>query len=338
MIVRARTLAWLLLPLILVSTLFALTLGPSGLSLAELWQGWWQPAGSVEGLIIWLIRLPRLLLALVVGALLGLSGALIQGLFRNPLAEPGLMGVSSGATLAVVASLVLAPTALAALPANLAALALPVTAFIGGLIATHLVMLLGRDSGGSPLPLILAGVAFNMVAAAGIGLCAYLASNEQLRTLTFWTLGSFGAANWRAVALTAAVLATISLLAWPLHKPLNTLLLGESECRHLGFDVPRLKRRVVYLCAAAVGAAVAFTGIIGFIGLVVPHMVRLLVGSDHRRVLPLSLGFGALLTLWADGLARTVLSPAELPVGIVTALLGGPFFIYLLQRQRTTLL
>ncbi|PTY38623.1 hypothetical protein BGP77_10595 [Saccharospirillum sp. MSK14-1] len=336
MTLSARTFAWLLVPLTLMSALIALTAGPSGLSVAGVWQALWQPDAGVNGLIVWQLRLPRLLLALCVGALLGLCGALIQGLFRNPLAEPGLMGVSSGATLAVVATLIFAPGLLALLPNPLETLARPAIAFIGGLIATTLVMLLGRDNTHSPLRLILAGVAFNMVAAAGLGLCSYLASNEQLRTLTFWTLGSFGAATWQAVGVTAAILVGIALLAWPLHKPLNALLLGESECRHLGFQVPRLKRRVIFLCAAGVGAAVAFTGIIGFIGLVVPHMVRLLVGPDHRRVLPLSLGFGALLTLWADWLARTVISPAELPVGIVTALLGGPFFIYLIHRQRST--
>lgn len=335
MTLSARNLAWLLVPLTLLSALFALTVGPSSLSATQVWQALWHPGAGVDGLIVWQIRVPRLLLALCVGALLGICGALIQGLFRNPLAEPGLMGVSSGATLAVVATLIFAPGLLALLPTPLQTLARPGTAFIGGLIATQLVLLIGRDRAGSPLRLILAGVAFNMVAAAGLGLCSYLASNEQLRTLTFWTLGSFGAASWQAVAVTALVLASVILLAWPQHKALNALLLGESECRHLGFDVSRLKRRIIYLCAAGVGAAVAFTGIIGFIGLVVPHMVRLLVGPDHRRVLPLSLGFGALLTLWADWLARVAISPAELPVGIITALLGGPFFIYLIHRQRS---
>lgn len=334
MTLNPRALAWLLLPLTLVSVLLALTVGPSSLSASEVWQALWQPDAGVNGLIVWQIRLPRLLLALCVGGLLGLGGALIQGLFRNPLAEPGLMGVSSGATLAVVATLIFVPGALALLPPALQTLARPAIAFIGGLIATQLVLLFGRDSAHSPLRLILAGIAFNMMAAAALGLCSYLASNEQLRTLTFWTLGSFGAASWSAVATTGVILLLSGLLAWPLQKPLNALLLGESECRHLGFDVPRLKRRLIFLATAGIGAAVAFTGIIGFIGLVVPHMVRLLVGPDHRRVLPLSLGFGALLTLWADWLARTAISPAELPVGIVTALLGGPCFIYLIQRQR----
>ncbi|WP_028669314.1 FecCD family ABC transporter permease [Saccharospirillum impatiens] len=292
------------------------------------------PGEELQGLILWQIRIPRTLLALCVGALLAVCGVLIQGLFRNPLAEPGLMGVSSGATLMVVVVIVMAGNLSNTLPGALRPFLLPLVAFVGGLAATRLVMLLGHNSHAAPLRLILAGVAFNMMAAAGIGLCAYLSTNEQLRTLTFWSLGSFSAATWSAVGITAAVLTIIAPLAYRLWRPLNALLLGESECRHLGFDVPVLKRRIVYLSAAGVGAAVAFTGIIGFIGLVVPHIVRMLVGADHRRLLPLSLVLGALLTLWADWLARTVLSPAELPVGIITSLIGGPFFIYLIHRQR----
>jgi iron complex transport system permease protein len=319
----------------IVTVLASLATGPTSLSwltiLSHLFTG---PGDDLQGLIIWQIRVPRVLLALCVGALLALCGALIQGLFRNPLAEPGLMGVSSGATLMVVVVLVLASNLPGSLPGHLRPFLLPAVAFGGGLVATRLVMLLGHSSHYSPLRLILAGVAFNMVAAAGIGLCAYLATNEQLRTLTFWSLGSFSAASWSGVGITAVVLAIIAPLAYRSWRPLNALLLGESECRHLGFDVPVLKRRIVYLSAAGVGAAVAFTGIIGFIGLVVPHIVRMLVGADHRRLLPLSLALGALLTLWADWLARTVLSPAELPVGIITSLLGGPFFIYLIHRQR----
>ncbi len=330
--------AWLwagLIGVFAVTLLASLATGPTHLP----WSGLLKhlvtgPGDDLQGLILWQIRIPRTLLALCVGALLAVCGVLIQGLFRNPLAEPGLMGVSSGATLMVVVVLVLASNLPNALPVALRPFLLPLVAFGGGLAATRLVMLIGQSSHYSPLRLILAGVAFNMVAAAGIGLCAYLATNEQLRTLTFWSLGSFAAASWSGVAITAAVLAIIAPLAYRLWRPLNALLLGESECRHLGFDVPVLKRRIVYLSAAGVGAAVAFTGIIGFIGLVVPHIVRMLTGADHRRLLPLSLALGALLTLWADWLARSVLSPAELPVGIITSLLGGPFFIYLIHRQR----
>ena len=330
-----RNPVWLLPPLFLCSLLIGLASGPVDMPWNTLLGQLFSPdLSQTDGVILWQIRMPRLLLSMIVGALLALCGTLVQGLFRNPLAEPGLMGVSSGATLMVVVFMVLLPGVANGLPSWLRPLLLPVVAFSGGLLATRLVMLLGHAGTSSPLRLILAGVAFNMVAAAGIGLCAYLATNEQLRTLTFWNLGSFSAAGWDAVLITGLALCGLALLSMRLYRPLNALLLGESEARHLGFDVPRLKRRIVYLSAAGVGAAVAFTGVIGFIGLVVPHIVRMLVGPNHRRVLPLSLGFGALLTLWADWIARTVLSPAELPVGIITSLLGGPFFIYLIYRQK----
>lgn len=335
MALPGRYLGWALVPCFIVSVVITVASGPVDLPLITVIRQLLQPdASQTQGVIVWQIRIPRVLLSMIVGALLALCGTLIQGLFRNPLAEPGLMGVSSGATLMVVIVMVLGASLTQGLPPALRPFLLPIVAFGGGLTATQLVMILGHGSAYSPLRLILAGVAFNMVAAAGIGLCAYLASNEQLRTLTFWSLGSFAAASWTSVALTGTVLLGIVILAYRQYRPLNALLLGESECRHLGFDVPRLKRRIVYLSAAGVGAGVAFTGIIGFVGLVVPHIVRMMVGPDHRRVIPLSLGFGALLTLWADWLARTVLSPAELPVGIVTSLLGGPFFIYLIYRQR----
>lgn len=335
---NTRPLMFGLIALLVLLAMVTLTTGPVDLSYGRVLNLLLRPdSEDTATLIIWQIRLPRLLLAMQVGALLALCGALIQGLFRNPLAEPGLIGVSSGATLMVVVTLVLLSSLPATLPSELRPFLLPAVAFLGGVIATRLVMLIGQGANHSPLRLILAGVAFNLMAGAGIGLCAYLSTDEQLRTLTFWSLGSFSAAHWTATAITAVVLAIVATFAFRQYRPLNALLLGESECRHLGFNVRRLQSRIIYLSAAGVGAAVAFTGIIGFIGLVVPHTVRLLVGPDHRKVIPLSMVVGALLMLAADWLARVVMSPAELPVGIVTSLLGGPFFIYLIHRQRTTL-
>lgn len=336
--IRTRPLLIGLSLLLILVALVTLTTGPADLSYRQVLRLLFQPDNQdTASLILWQIRLPRLLLAIQVGALLALCGTLIQGLFRNPLAEPGLIGVSSGATLMVVIVLVLLANLPTYLPPAMRPFLLPAVAFVGGVIATHLVMLIGRGANHSPLRLILAGVAFNLMAGAGIGLCAYLSTNEQLRTLTFWSLGSFSAAHWTATAITALVLVVVATFAFRQYRPLNALLLGESECRHLGFDVKRLQRRIIYLSAAGVGAAVAFTGIIGFVGLVVPHIVRLLVGPDHRKVIPLSMVMGALLMLGADWLAKVVLSPAELPVGIVTSLLGGPFFIYLIHRQRSSL-
>ncbi|MHA7880406.1 MAG: FecCD family ABC transporter permease [Saccharospirillum sp.] len=333
--IRTQTLAVLLLLLLVLMALVGLGTGPVHLPYDQVLSLLWQPdPADTASVILWQLRLPRVLLAMQVGALLALCGTLIQGLFRNPLAEPGLIGVSSGATLMVVIVIVLFSQLAAQLPAVIRPFLLPGVAFIGGVVATRLVMLIGRGSRHSPLRIILTGIAFNLMAGAGIGLCAYLSTNEQLRTLTFWSLGSFSAAQWPATAITAAVLVIVAGFALQQYRPLNALLLGESECRHLGFNVTRLQNRIIYLSAAGVGAAVAFTGIIGFIGLVVPHIVRLLVGPDHRKVIPLSMLLGALLMLGADWLARTALAPAELPVGIVTSLLGGPFFIFLIHHQR----
>lgn len=292
-----------------------------------------QPsANQTVQLIIEQIRLPRVVMALLVGALLALSGVCIQGLFRNPLAEPSILGVSAGATLVAMVTLIALPQLMALAQQSLGEFALPLAAFIGALLSTLLVLTIqGRDNPDSTR-LILSGVAVNIMAGAGISLCAYLASAEQLRLLTFWGLGSLAQAEWNKVALLAIVLLICWPLLWRLYRPLNALLLGESEARHLGYNVRHLKLQVIVLVALAVGSAVAFCGIIGFIGLVVPHIIRLIFGPNHNHLIPLSVLTGALVLVLADLLARVVIAPAELPVGIVTAVIGGPFFMWLLTR------
>jgi iron complex transport system permease protein len=281
------------------------------------------------------IRLPRTLLGLLIGAGLATAGVLMQGLFRNPLADPGLIGVSSGAALAAVAVIVLGATWLRGLSQMLGMFTLPLAAFGGGLATTALIYRLSRRSGRTLVAtLLLAGIALNALAGAGTGLLTFLATDEQLRSITFWSLGSLGGATWRAVGAATPFLLLALLLAPRLALPLNLLLLGEAEARHLGVDVERLKRVVVTLVALAVGAAVAVAGIIGFVGLVVPHVLRLALGPDHRGLLPGSALLGAALLLAADLAARTVVAPAELPIGIVTALLGAPCFLWLLLRDR----
>lgn len=319
----------------------SLALGPVALSAGELWAvarralglTVEQPAGPAE-LIIGQIRLPRVLMGLCAGLLLALCGVAMQGLFRNPLADPGLLGVSSGASLGAALAIVVG-FGLGGLPAGLAPYLLSLCAFLGGLGATALVYRLGRRQGQTHVAtMLLAGIAVTALAAAAVGLFTYLADDNALRTLTFWNLGSLSGASYARLWPLLAV--SLLLLAWlPRQaRALNALLLGESEARHLGFAVQRLKRELVLCTALGVGAAVAATGLIGFIGLVVPHLMRLLVGPDHRVLLPASALAGALLLLCADLLARLALAPVELPIGIVTALLGAPFFIYLLVRER----
>ena len=285
--------------------------------------------------IVLSIRLPRTLLGVLIGGGLAVAGAAMQGLFRNPLADPGLVGVSSGAAVAAVATIVLGATALDFATRTLGPFALSIAAFGGGAATTLLVYRLSLIHGSvSVSTMLLAGIAINAVAGAVTGIFTFAADDAQLRSLTFWSMGSLGGATWPAVAAAAPLtgLATLALLRYARH--LNALLLGEAEAGHLGCNVERLKRAVVVLVALSVGAAVAVAGIIGFVGLVVPHLLRLTLGPDHRLLLPGAALLGASLLLGADLIARTLVAPAELPIGIVTAVIGGPFFIYLLQRGR----
>ncbi len=279
------------------------------------------------------IRLPRVVLALAIGAGLAQAGAAMQGIFRNPLAEPGLVGISSGAALAAVAVIVLCgPVLFRWMPAHFA---LPVATFLGGAAATALVLRLALVDGHTRVAtLLLAGLALNAIAGAGIGFLSHVASDTALRSVTFWMFGSLGRAGWEEIAIAAPLLAAPLLLIPRDAQALNALLLGEAEAGHLGVDVERLKRRLTLLVVLAAGASVALAGIIAFVGLLVPHLVRLAFGPDHRGLLVLSALSGALLLSLADTAARFILAPTELPIGILTALVGGPFFLALLLRRR----
>lgn len=294
--------------------------------------------GSGQGMatiVVLDIRLPRMLLAALVGAGLGISGAVIQGLFRNPLAEPGLIGVSGGAALGAACVLVLG-TGSTQLFSNLPLdLLLPAAAFIGGLFATLLVMVFAWSRMAfSITTMLLVGLALNTMATGGIGLLTALSDQDSLRNLTFWLLGSMAAADSDKVLISAVII--IPCICWLLRDAANLdcLLLGESGARALGVPVTRLKFRLVLLSALIVGTSVAFTGIIGFIGLIVPNLLRFLVGPMHRWLMPASAILGALILVSADLLARMVWFPHELPIGVLTSLLGGPIFIFLIGIQR----
>lgn len=290
---------------------------------------------SRQEAVLMAIRLPRVLLGVLIGAALASSGAALQGLFRNPLADPGLLGISSGAALGATAVIVLGGTALAGVSSTLGYAALPLAAFVGGIITTLVVYRLSLVGGRTVVvTMLLAGIAINALAGATTGLFIFMADDEQLRTITFWSLGSLGGATWRAV-WTAAPFVALAVLFLPrFSRSLNAFLLGEREAGHLGISTERVKRTIVALVALAVGASVAVAGIIGFVGLIVPHLVRLLTGPDHRYVMPGSALLGGALLVAADIVARTIVAPAELPIGIVTAMLGAPFFLWLLLRSR----
>lgn len=285
--------------------------------------------------VLMVIRLPRVVAGLLIGASLAVAGASIQGLFRNPLADPGLIGISSGSALAAALMIVLGNRLFGGFIAVFGDWALPVAAFAGGFMTTLLIYRLATLGGRtSVMTMLLAGIAINALCGACIGLLTFIATDDQLRDLTFWSLGSLGRANWSAIGAMLPF-TLIALLPLPfLARSLNALLLGEAEAGHLGINVERIKVLVVVLVALAVGAGVAVAGMIGFVGLVVPHLIRLTLGPDHRTLLPASALLGASLLLAADLLARTIAVPAEVPIGIVTALVGGPFFLWLLLRDR----
>ncbi|WP_440468933.1 FecCD family ABC transporter permease [Pseudomonas sp. YH-1] len=321
----------------------SLALGPVSLPLGDTLRALAHMAGlpvSADGLgqaelIVGQIRLPRTLLGIATGGVLALAGVAMQGLFRNPLADPGLIGVSSGAALGAAIAIVFGAS-IGGLPEAFAPYLLSACAFAGGLMVTALVYRLGRHNGQTSVAtMLLAGIALTALAGALIGLFTYLADDATLRTLTFWNLGSLNGASYPR--LWPLLLITLLVACWLPRRvdALNALLLGESEARHLGFDVERLKVELILCTALGVGAAVAAAGMIGFIGLVVPHLLRLIVGPDHRILLPASMFGGAILLLLADLIARLALAPAELPIGIVTALIGAPFFLYLLIRGRS---
>lgn len=281
------------------------------------------------------IRLPRAVLAVLVGATLGASGAAMQGFFRNPLADPGLIGVSAGAALAAVSVIVLGGSALAFMTQTLGRFTLPLMAFLGALGTVGIIYRVSSLDGRVIVAtMLLAGVAANALAFSGIGYLTFLANDTQLRDLTFWTLGSLGGATWSRVVPSAILMIIAVAGLMTLARPMNSLLLGEADASTLGVNVERVKRRAAILTALGVGAATAVCGIINFIGLVVPHLVRLMTGPDHRYVLPGSALLGAALVLFSDLIARMAVVPAELPLGVVTAALGAPFFFWLLLRDK----
>ena len=292
----------------------------------------YQPDAVLETVLL-NIRLPRITMTVLIGAALAISGAALQGLFRNPLVEPGLIGVSSGAALAVVSLVVFGGTFSFTSTGLGLNLVIPLVAFAGGLAATMIVTKIGQQLGKTNIAvLILGGVAINALAGALMGLVIFYADENQLRMFTFWTLGDLGGATWQKVFIAAPVLILASGWMLTYQFSLNAIAIGEAEAFHMGVDVERVKKSIVFFSALAVGVSVSLAGIIGFIGLVVPHLVRVVFRADNRLVLPASLLGGPVLLLFADLLARTLVAPSELPIGVVTALIGAPFFIFLLIR------
>ncbi|MFD2597791.1 FecCD family ABC transporter permease [Sphingobacterium corticis] len=340
---RRKITYMLLVVLLIASCLFSMSIGALNIPIKALLSIFGNALGfdfnsdySIQQQAVLLnIRLPRMVLGVLVGATLSISGASIQGLFRNPLAEPGIIGISSGATLFAVLVIVLEGSVFGTLVQYLGYYTLALAAFVGALITTFVIYRFSVRQGRTDVTsLLLIGIAINALVMSFTGLLTYIASDEQLRNITFWSLGSLGGASWQTVStlFPFSVISVGGLLFFS--KSLNAMALGEAQAEHLGISVQQTKKYIIILAAIGVGATVAFTGLIGFIGLVIPHILRMSVTGDHKFLLPASAIFGAGILVLSDLIARTIASPTELPIGILTALFGVPIFLYIILKDR----
>ena len=329
------TMTFALAGLLLAAAILSLTSGAAGLGAGDLFAALWGEGLSArDHVVLFDIRLPRLALGMAVGASLAVSGVLLQGLFRNPLADPGIVGVSAGAGLGAVIAIVLGGLLPAAVVASVGSALVPLAAGLGGWMTTLILYRVATSGHRTDVALmLLAGIALAALTGAATGVLTYLADDRQLRDLTFWGMGSLAGATWGKLAA-ALPLMTLALLVAPrLARGLNTLALGEAQAAHMGTDVQVLKRLTIFSAAAATGAAVAVSGGIGFIGLVVPHLLRQAQGPDHRALILQAALLGAALLVLADLIARSIVAPAELPIGILTALVGAPVFLWMLLQR-----
>jgi iron complex transport system permease protein len=325
----------ILVSLLVLSIIGAIFFGAYQLGIKEVLSAIFHNDNSANRFLILQIRLPRIVLSALIGAGLAVSGAAIQGLFRNPLADQTLIGVTSGAMLFAVLSIVLSGSILAQFSELFKQSTVALAAFIGGLFTTYLIYFLSSSEGRTRVTtMLLAGIAISAFAAAISGIFIYLSDDEQLRDITFWSLGSFSGANWIQVLIVGPIvlLGTIGLVLQS--KALNAILLGEKEAVYLGIEVEKVKSRVILLTALVVGVCIAMSGIIGFVGLVIPHLLRLIFGTDYRLLLKSSVLLGAIFLIVTDTLARTIVAPSELPIGILTAMIGAPFFLWLLVKSQ----
>lgn len=342
---RYGLLVSILVIILIVATVLSVGIGPLQLSPAQsiavllksLGIQLSTPFTDQQEVVVTAIRLPRVLFGMFIGATLAMCGAAIQGLFRNPLADPALIGISSGAALFTVIMIVLGVQLFQNLFNTLGTYVLSIAAFAGAFFTTILIYRISQAGGKTIVStMLLAGIAISAMAAAGTGIMTLVANDAQLRTITFWNLGSLGGATWINVWVLIP-LCLVSIIGLPaLSKPLNALVLGETNASHLGINVESLKTKVILLTALGIGVCVSMSGIIGFVGLVTPHIVRKMIGPEHRQVFVASGLLGASLLVIADLVCRTIVSPVEIPIGIATALIGGPFFLYLLLKERKT--
>ena len=330
------------LPIMVVAVIVAIVLsvgiGPVKISpgttvqiIAHKFFGFGSEQPALETSVVMSLRLPRILFGALTGAALAVSGAVMQSLFRNPLADPGVIGVSGGASTGAVVAIVL----LSSVGAGLYQWLVPAAAFCGGLLAVAIIYTLARPGRGyGTSRLLLVGIAVGAGFSAITGFMTFLADDEKLQSVVFWQMGSLDDIDWTKLAVGAAVVIVCVIVLCLMHRKLDALTLGERSAYYLGLNVVSVRRWLIILSALLTSVTVAFAGTIGFVGLVVPHVVRLLTGPAHRGLLPLSALTGALLLVVADTIARSVAPPAEVPIGLLTSALGAPFFLFLVLRSR----
>lgn len=332
-----KTIIWVFFVLLILSVILNITIGAFSISFSQILNTVLNPEENrIYYQVLVDIRFPRVILGVLVGVAFGISGAMMQTLFKNPLADPSIIGVSAGASAGVVIFMLLGSFLPSIFYSGFFSyLSLPLSAFLGAVITIFAIYKLATIYNKVAVTvMLLAGIAINAMLGALVGLFTYVSTEEELKSFTFWTMGSLADGDTKVILTMLPIVVITYLFAIKKKVELNLMLLGEDEARNSGVNSERLKKLIILFVSLAIGASVAFCGIIGFIGLVVPHIARLLVGSNHKFYLPLSAVLGAFILLWADSLARMIIAPAELPIGIITSLLGAPFFLWLLIKNR----
>ena len=290
---------------------------------------------QIQKMVLLDIRIPRLILAILVGAGLGMSGAILQGLFRNPLIDPGFIGVSSGAAVGALFAIMFSQFFYFYFDTNISNFLLPILAMSGSFITTFIIYRISKSAYKTNImTMLLAGIAVNALSGSIIGLFINFTSDLELRSFTFWTLGGLDTADWQVVSIVALFILSSIIFIYSIRNKLDIFMLGDAQAHHLGVNVESLKKKIILFSAIIVGISVAFCGMIGFIGLVTPHLIRLFIGPKHKYLIPGSALLGSIILVISDLISKTIISPAQLPIGVITSLIGAPFFIFLIIKQK----
>ena len=344
---NSRAFISILIIFLIAISLISMIIGPVKISISQAFLIVMNKTGimnnnegftAIQESVLWDIRMPRIILGLLVGLALGSAGAILQGLFRNPLVDPGFIGVSSGAAIGAMAAIMFSSLILSYTSDFLTPFILPVLAIIGAFITTLLIYRMSKVSGKTNImAMLLAGIAINALAGSIIGLLVSISSDSELRSFTFWTLGGLDNGSWKISIISAIFILTSFLIIYKIRGKLDIFMLGDAEAYHLGLNVESLKKKIIFIASIMVGISVSFCGMIGFIGLVTPHIIRLFIGPKHKYLIPGSALLGSIILVLSDLICKTVIAPAQLPIGVITSIIGAPFFIWLIFSQKRRL-